>query len=109
MSEQVPGSAATSQSHIIGPPMTMNSATRGLVRRQRCLWCGALVDEMELERVAVQVPADGSPPRPPATWEPGAVIRVQGTNPRMTSVVEVGPDDLLPDDACANIDYEVTA
>lgn len=98
-----------SQCHIVGPALTMNSPTRGVVQRQRCLWCGALILEMELDRIAVQIPADGSPPQPPATWEPGAVIRMEGDNPKISSVVEVGPEDRLPDDACANIDYDVTA
>lgn len=39
----------TSVSHIAGPPITMNSASRGVVRRQRCLWCGALISEDELD------------------------------------------------------------
>lgn len=99
---------AVSQCHIVGPALTMDSRSRGRVLRQRCLWCGALVLEVELERVAVQLPADGSPPAPIGTWEPGAVVRLEGTNPKISALVEVGPDDLLPDDTCANLDYEVT-
>lgn len=98
-----------SQTHIVGPALTMHSKTRGLVRRQRCLWCGVLIDEMELERIAVQIPEDGSEPKPPGEWPPGAVIRIESENPKITSIVEVGEDEMLPNDACANIDYEVTA
>ena len=97
------GTGAESQCHIAGPPLMMNSPTRGRVVRQRCLWCGALVDEMELDRIQTM---DG---RPPATWEPGAVVRVEDGNPRVSSVVDVGPDEQLPDDSCANLDYGVTA
>lgn len=99
----------TEQSHIVAPPLTMDSQSRGRVLRQRCLWCGTLVLEVELDRVAVQLPADGSEPKPIGTWEPGAVVRVSDGNPRVSALVEVGPDDLLPADACANLDYAVTS
>lgn len=96
-------------SHIVAPFLTMNSASRGKVLRQRCLWCGALVLEVELDRVAVPLPKDGSPPEPIATWEPGAVVEISGDNPKVSALIEVGPEDMLPENACANIDYEVTA
>lgn len=64
--------------------------------------------ENDLDRMAVQLPADGSPPRPIATWEPGGIVRLSGTNPRVSELIEIGEEDLLPDDHCGNIDFDVT-
>ena len=41
--------------HFAGQTMTFGS-----VQRQRCLWCGALIDERDLARVAVQVDPSAS-------------------------------------------------
>lgn len=41
--------------HLAGP-----SITYGSVNRQRCAWCGALIDERDFERMAVQVDATAS-------------------------------------------------
>lgn len=98
----------TSVSHIAGPPITMTSVSRGLLQRQRCLWCGALILELELESICVQLPPDGSPPKPPATWTPGGIVRLSGTNPKVSELIEIGDEDLLPDDHCGNIDFAVT-
>jgi hypothetical protein len=106
MPDQPPKNAA--MSHVVGPALTMDSRSRGRVLRQRCLWCGVLILEVELDRVAVQLPADGSEPRPIGTWEPGAVVEIADGNPRISALVEVGPDELLPGNACANLDHEVT-
>jgi hypothetical protein len=41
--------------HIAGPAITY-----GAMQRQRCAWCGALIDERDFERMAVQVDASAS-------------------------------------------------
>lgn len=35
-------------------------------------------------------------------------MRLEGDNPKISSLVEVGPDELLPPDACSNLDHTVT-
>lgn len=92
----------TTQVHIVGPPLTVRSLTRGRVRRQRCLWCGALLSEDLLDHVASE---DG---RPVPSWEPGAVVRCEGDNPTVMQVLDLAEDAPFPDDACAQLDYEVT-
>lgn len=70
--------------------------------RQRCAWCGAVLLDYDLARVAVQV-EPGEEPRPPATWPVGALVRVDG---HYSAALE--DTDELPDDACASVHDEVT-
>lgn len=71
--------------------------------RQRCAWCGALIDDVELALTAVAVvpgrPADTRYP----TWPEGGLVAVDG-GARWT--VESTP---LPPGLCAHLDPEVTA
>lgn len=41
--------------HLAGPAITYDN-----VQRQRCVWCGALIDERDLSRMAVQVDPNAS-------------------------------------------------
>jgi hypothetical protein len=41
--------------HIAGPPIMLGS-----VQRQRCLWCGALIEERDLARTSVAVDPSAS-------------------------------------------------
>lgn len=108
MSEQVPThsdveSNAPSITHIAANDITIG----GQRLRQRCAWCGAVLIDMDLTRVAVQA-EPGEEPKPPATWPVGGLVRVTGTAPKVTEAL---PEhiDRLPDDACGRIDDEVTA
>lgn len=76
-----------SVTHIAAPEITINDR----YMRQRCGWCGEVLVEYDLARVAV--PA-GTDPRP-ATWEPGALVTVDG------NASWVAECERLPDDACA--------
>jgi hypothetical protein len=67
--------------------------------RQRCAWCGAVLLDYDLTRVAML----GDDPEPPATWPPGRLVRVDG--PMSTTLEE---EEELPDDACASVHDEVT-
>lgn len=82
--------------HIAGIDVCVNDRLR-----QRCGWCGALIIDYDLTRVAV--PA-GQDPRP-ATWPVGALVAIDGG---MSYTVEQNDTDPLPDGACAVIDAEVT-
>lgn len=82
--------------HIAGPDIRVNAQLR-----QRCAWCGALLIDYDLERVAVPTGQDPTP----ATWPVGELIAVDGA----ASWVESHTDgDPLPDNACGAIDAEVT-
>lgn len=97
--------AMPTQVHLAGPDIAMNG-----LRRQRCVWCGLLLDEMDLSRIAVQV-EPGCEPEPPATLKPGAFYRVLGVNPRAIALIdedelERGDDGrpMPPSDSCLMID-----
>jgi hypothetical protein len=77
--------------HIAGPDITIDGEY-GRYLRQRCAWCGDVLLEYDLARVAVPV----GQPGPPATWPLGSLVSIDGP---LSTVVE--PVDRLPDDACA--------
>lgn len=83
--------------HIAGNDVQVNAQLR-----QRCAWCGALLIDYNLERVAVP---EGTDPRP-ATWPGGELIAVDGG---LSYVVEHEDSQPLPDGACGTLDPEVTA
>lgn len=69
--------------------------------RQRCAWCGAVLLDYALDRIAVP---EGQDPRP-ATWPVGDLVEVDGPS----SAARPHRDgDQLPPSACARIDHEVT-
>lgn len=77
-----------SVTHIAGEQLTID----GRWTRQRCGWCGEILMEFDLARVAV--PADQ--PGPPAMWPTGELVTRDGN---ASWVVDPAPAS-LPDDAC---------
>lgn len=92
--------------HIAAP-----YARIGIRLRQRCLWCGAVLLDYDLDRTASPCgeacQAAGCQPdnHRPATWPAGSLVEVEG-NARSVVPHEDGAD--LPANACALIDDEVT-
>jgi hypothetical protein len=82
--------------HIAGPDVTV-----GCYLRQRCAWCGAVLVDYDLHRVAVP---EGQDPRP-ATWPVGELVAVDGP---ASWVVGHDDGDPLPDGACGSLDPAVT-
>lgn len=82
--------------HIAGPEVTVGDQLR-----QRCCWCGALLLDYHLTRIAVPVGAD---PRP-AVWPAGELVAVDGALQHIVEHVD-GTD--LPNGACGVLDPEVT-
>lgn len=82
--------------HIAGPDIQVNAQLR-----QRCAWCGAVLIDYALERIAVP---EGQDPRP-GTWPVGALIEVDGP---VSSIVPHVDGGQLPANACAQIDHDVT-
>lgn len=72
--------------------------------RQRCAWCGAVLEDYDLSRLMYTV---DTPPeqRRPATWPVGGLIEVDGG---VTWVVDHDDGKTLPANACAVLDVEVT-
>ena len=83
--------------HIAGPPVEI-----GPLLRQRCAWCGALLLDYDLERIAAP---EGSDPSPP-TWPSADLVLVDGA---LSAVVPHEDGDVLPEAACARLDPAVTA
>jgi hypothetical protein len=82
--------------HIAG-----NDVQVGAKLRQRCAWCGTVLLDYDLDRIAVP---EGTDPRP-ATWPVGDLIAVDGS---LSYVVDHEDGQQLPATACANLDAQVT-
>jgi hypothetical protein len=101
-----------SQVHLAGPTLRV-----GNVRRQRCIWCGALLEEYDLTRVSrvLEPGEDPDAPWEPASWEVGGLVRLSGTFPRVGVVVEAErhAEDAdafaIPSDSCMALSDAVTA
>ncbi len=69
--------------------------------RQRCSWCGAVLCDYGLTRIAVP---EGQDPTP-GMWETGRLVEVDGN---ASWIVEHEEGAELPANACARFDDEVT-
>ena len=83
--------------HIAG----LDIEVGGRFLRQRCAWCGAVLVDYDLERVAAPV---GQDPRP-SVWPPGDLVRVDGN---VSAIVPHADGEKLPADCCAALDPEAT-
>lgn len=86
--------------HLAGPVVVYDN-----VRRQRCVWCGALIDERPLERLA-RVLEPGEDPDNPEPWEPAVWegwVAVSGTSPRVLSSRPEPPDAKAPERSCMRL------
>jgi hypothetical protein len=73
----------------------------GKYLRQRCGWCGAVLLDYDLSRIAVPVGEDPTP----ATWPMGSLVSVDGN---LSVLVDHEDGTNLPEGACGRIDPEVT-
>lgn len=88
-------------SHLAGAVVSW----QGRFMRQRCLWCGEILIDYDVSRMAVAV-EDGEEPRPPATWSVEQFVRVDG---HASSLVSTDENDRTPEDACFHLPQEETA
>ena len=82
--------------HLAGPVLEVGSQLR-----QRCGWCGAVLIDVDLARIAVPV---GQDPRP-ARWEVGGLVEIDGP---MSSRVEHVDGTPVPGNCCAQLDPAAT-
>lgn len=82
--------------HFAGVDVHVNA-----LLRQRCAWCGAVLVDYDLERIAVPVGQEGDP----GTWPVGSLIAVDGGLSYEFDHVDGQP---LPPESCALIDAAVT-
>ena len=91
-----------STSHIVGPPMSLEVNGDTLLR-QRCLWCGALLEDVNLSLTASTDGGDYP------TWPDGAFLRIDGNMRLVVEPEPHGPHDCeIPEDSCLHLDPEVT-
>ena len=83
--------------HIAGAQVQI-----GPLLRQRCSWCGAMLCDYDLTRIAVP---EGQDPRP-GMWGQGDLVAVDGN---ASWVVDHEDGAELPDGACGKLDPAVTA
>jgi hypothetical protein len=81
--------------HIAGIDVQVGSHLR-----QRCSWCGDVLVDYALDRIAVPV---GQDPRP-ATWPIGGLVDVDGN---WSAVIPHADGEQLPANACVRLDAEV--
>lgn len=87
--------------HIAGEVVTI-----GPQIRQRCSWCGAVLIDEDLSRIAVPIDQAG---QPYPTWEVGRLIAVAGGGGfRAIGVIEHEDGAPLPDNACGRLPHDVT-
>ena len=86
--------------HIAGPVITFGS-----VARQRCSWCGALIQERDVAMMAC-VESERAPERQgkPLDFEEigwwHGLVAIDGTNPVMLYAVDDPPDGKAPERSC---------
>lgn len=86
--------------HFAGQTMTF-----GRITRQRCQWCGALIEEWDLDRIAMPEacrPAErrGKPIEPADMGYWNGLVAVSGTNPVTRWAVDDPEDGKAPDRSC---------
>lgn len=72
----------------------------GPLRRQRCLWCGGLIQEYDLRRISrVLEPGED----PDAEWEPGAYSGLVAVDGQSSWAVDDPEDGKVPARACSEL------
>jgi hypothetical protein len=82
--------------HIAG-----HQAQVGPHLRQRCAWCGEILEDHDLRRIAVPV---GQDPRP-GLWAPGVLVLIDGG---LAVAVDHNDGDDVPGNCCAALDPAAT-
>jgi hypothetical protein len=92
--------------HVAGPPILV-----GTVERQRCTWCGALIDERDHARIAVQVDPSASPDVQQEEANRAAALKWRGLvaiDGNVRWAVDEPEDGKVPPTSCMAIPDAVT-
>ncbi len=74
----------------------------GSQQRQRCAWCGEVIDDTDLASIAVALNPDGSVPDVSGGFEIGVLVAVSDGNPRCTYIVRHEDGAQLPAGWCGD-------
>jgi len=80
--------------------------------RQRCMWCGTVLINADLNLVAVQIKPGETEAPPFATWEAGGMVGVNGNMMWLVWTAEqaqVRRLSEMPETCCMTLDPAVTA
>ena len=100
--------------HIAGPPMRAANLVR-----TRCAWCGALIEEIDLDQQVGYLTEDGPPESPVdeagaprARWAGLVAVETHGERSALGFkgmwVVDEPEDGKIPPDSCMALDVAVT-
>lgn len=78
--------------HFAGHPVRV-----GPFARQRCAWCGAILEDWDLSLTMVPEGQDG-----PSPWTPGALVEVEGNG---RSVIAHENGSKLPIGTCFDVEH----
>jgi hypothetical protein len=89
---------------LAGLPVTFDG-----VQRQRCMWCGALIEERNFARMAVATDSSASSEvqqeeanrAGTAHWQ--GFVAIEGTNPVVLSAVDEPEDGQAPERSCMRL------
>lgn len=84
--------------HIAGQPVQL----QGRYVRQRCSWCGALIEDIDLANAASEV-SEGETVSGPPLWPVGELVALAGVLRYC-----LGDVSEMPKNCCANIELDVT-
>lgn len=84
--------------HIAGQPVQLQAR----YVRQRCSWCGALIEDIDLQRTAVYVGDENTDTTVPL-WPTGELVAIDGNMKYC-----LGDVSEMPPNCCANIELDVT-
>lgn len=92
--------------HIAGHPVQVGSHLR-----QRCSWCGGILVDEDLSRIAFEIRDGDDKAQEYPTWPTGALVEVNGLDDSvvtMTRALEHDDGDPVPDGCCAKLGPEIT-
>ena len=83
--------------HIAGQPVLLSRR----YMRQRCSWCGALLEDVDLTTIHTPVDEEGDPTYP--TWPVGELVAIDGNMKYF-----LGDVFEMPTNCCANLELDIT-
>lgn len=90
--------------HIVGHHVEVDG-----VRRQRCLWCGALIDERDFKRMSVQIQEGQTPEEAAQSMRDSHWVGLVAVDGNVKWSVDDPPDGKIPVNSCMNLEESVTA
>ncbi len=91
--------------HIAGVLIRWHMADGTIRARQRCAWCGAVIDDVDLSSLHVAAQPGETEPAPYPSWPGGAFVSTFGN---ATWVETVEDPANPPATACVRLDPDVT-